>query len=232
MTSHAITVNGTRHVVDADGNTPLLWILRDILGLTGTKYGCGEGTCGACTVLEGDEPVRSCQIDFDDAAGLSYTTIEGLSEKGDHSCQQAWIEENVSQCGYCQAGILLKVSSLLGREPRPTDAEIDGALSDDDSSLPDDSRAEVWTLAGEPGQTLVVELISQSFDALLMRVPPEGGRYEMDDDSAGNCNSRIWVTFEGSEPHLIVVNSLGPDGRGGFTLRVSDQAGPEAPGAC
>jgi hypothetical protein len=109
---------------------------------------------------------------------------------------------------------------------------IDGALSDDDATLPDDSRAEVWTLVGEPGQTLVVELISQSFDALLMRVPPGRDRYEMDDDSAGNCNSRMWVTFEGSEPHLIVVNSLGPDGRGGFTLRVSDQAGADAPGAC
>jgi hypothetical protein len=110
--------------------------------------------------------------------------------------------------------------------------EIEGTLSDEDADLPDDSRAEVWTLAGEPGQTLVVELISQSFDALLMRVPPERDRYEMDDDSAGNCNSRMWVTFEGSEPHLIIANSLGPDGRGAFTLRVSDSAGPEAPGAC
>ena len=111
-------------------------------------------------------------------------------------------------------------------------AEVGGTLSEDDASLPDGSHAEVWTLVGEPGQTLVVELVSPDFDALLMRVPPKRDRYEMDDDSAGNCNSRLYVTFEGSEPHLIVANSLGPDGRGAFTLRVADRPGPEEPGAC
>ena len=130
MPSTEITVNGTRHVVDAEGDVPLLWVLRDLLGLTGTKYGCGEGTCGACTVLEGDEPVRSCRIPLEDAAGLSYTTIEGLEASGGGVCQRAWIEENVAQCGYCQGGVLLKVWSLLARSPAPTDAEIDEALSD------------------------------------------------------------------------------------------------------
>ena len=130
MSTVEITVNGTRHLVDAESDIPLLWVIRDILGLTGTKYGCGEGLCGACTVLEGDQPVRSCQIELEAAAGLSYTTIEGLAEKGDRACQSAWIEEDVSQCGYCQAGFLLEVWSLLGRNPKPTDAEIDEALSD------------------------------------------------------------------------------------------------------
>jgi isoquinoline 1-oxidoreductase alpha subunit len=124
-----IMVNGTLHLVDADGDVPILWIIRDILGLTGTKYGCGEGTCGACTVLEGDEPVRSCQVTLEDAVGGSYTTIEGLSKRGDRSCQLAWLEENVAQCGYCQPGILLEAWSLLAHRPEPTDADIDGALS-------------------------------------------------------------------------------------------------------
>jgi aerobic-type carbon monoxide dehydrogenase small subunit (CoxS/CutS family) len=125
-----ITVNGTRHLVDVDGDVPLLWVIRDVLGLTGTKYGCGEGTCGACVVLEGDEPVNACLVDVDDAAGRAFTTIEGLSEDGDHACQRAWIEEDVSQCGYCQPGFILEASSLLTRNPDPTDAEIDRALSD------------------------------------------------------------------------------------------------------
>ena len=129
MSSTEITVNGTRHVVEADGDVPLLWVLRDLLGLTGTKYGCGEGSCGACTVLQADEPVRSCRVTLGDAAGLSYTTIEGLAAKGGGFCQRAWIEENVAQCGYCQGGVLLKVWSLLGRGGDPTDAEIDEALS-------------------------------------------------------------------------------------------------------
>lgn len=131
MSSTEITINGARHAVEADGNTPLLWILRDLLGLTGTKYGCGEGTCGSCTVLDGDRPVRACRVTLASAAGRSYTTIEGLAaEAGGASCQQAWIEENVAQCGYCQGAVLLKVWSLLRRNPDPTDADIDEALSD------------------------------------------------------------------------------------------------------
>ena len=130
MSSTPITVNGRRYLVEADGDTPLVWVLRDILGLTGTKYGCGEGTCGACTVLEGDTAVRSCLIDLDDAAEYSYTTIEGLSNEGEHACQRAWVAENVSQCGYCQPGMILQVASLLRRRSAPTDAEIERALSD------------------------------------------------------------------------------------------------------
>lgn len=130
MSFTEITVNGARHAVEADDDVPLLWVLRDLLGLTGTKYGCGEGTCGACTVLEGDEPVRSCRVTLGDAAGRSYTTIEGLAAIGGASCQQAWIDENVAQCGYCQGGVLLKVWSLLRRNGHPTDADIDEALSD------------------------------------------------------------------------------------------------------
>src|SRR5262249_34523724 len=100
-----VVINRKRRAVTADPDTPLLWVLRDEIGLTGTKYGCGVGICGACTVLENGRAVRSCQISLADAAGKSFVTIEGLSSDGSHRCQRAWIEEDVAQCGYCQAGM-------------------------------------------------------------------------------------------------------------------------------
>jgi isoquinoline 1-oxidoreductase alpha subunit len=124
----SITVNGRSHSVEADPDTPLLWILRDQLGLTGTKYGCGVGACGACTVLLGETAVRSCQLPLSAAAGKSFTTIEGLSEQGTHPCQLAWVEEDVAQCGYCQAGMLMTTCALLKANPHPSDADIDSAL--------------------------------------------------------------------------------------------------------
>jgi len=124
MPGTTLTVNGRKRVVDADGDTPLLWILRDVLELRGTKYGCGVGVCGACTVLRGSEAVRSCQVTLAEAKGQSFTTIEGLS----HPCQRAWIDEDVAQCGYCQPGMLMETCALLARTPKPTDAEIDAAL--------------------------------------------------------------------------------------------------------
>src|SRR5689334_14525740 len=105
MTRFILNLNGSHRSVDADPDMPLLWALRDLLNLTGTKYGCGMGVCGACTVLENGEAVRSCQILLSNTKGKRYTTIEGLSVQGDHPCQKAWIEEDVSQCGYCQAGM-------------------------------------------------------------------------------------------------------------------------------
>ena len=130
MSTKEIVVNGERHAIDAEGDTPLLWVLRDILGLTGTKYGCGEGLCGACTVLEGERAVRSCVTPLQIAAGRSYTTIEGLSNDGAHPCQRAWLEEDVSQCGYCQPGMILEARALLKVNPDPTDEQIDSALED------------------------------------------------------------------------------------------------------
>jgi aerobic-type carbon monoxide dehydrogenase small subunit (CoxS/CutS family) len=124
-----LTVNGTRRVVEADDDTPLLWVLRDVLGLTGTKFGCGVGVCGACTVLENGEAVRSCQITCSAAAGRSFITIEGLSPGGDHPCQQAWLKEDVAQCGYCQAGMILTACALLKSKPNPSDVEIDEIMS-------------------------------------------------------------------------------------------------------
>jgi aerobic-type carbon monoxide dehydrogenase small subunit (CoxS/CutS family) len=124
-----IVVNGRSHSVEATPETPLLWVLRDSLGLTGTKYGCGEGVCGACSVLEKDEAMRSCQITIKEANGRSFTTIEGLSANGDHPVQQAWIEEDVSQCGYCQTGMILNAVALLKSIPRPSDTQIDDAMS-------------------------------------------------------------------------------------------------------
>lgn len=109
---------------------PLLWVLRDRLGLTGTKFGCGVGVCGACTVLMDGNPVRSCQVPLSEAGGRRFTTIEGLSRDGSHPCQRAWITEDVAQCGYCQAGMILEAAALLARKPNPSDADVDAAFSD------------------------------------------------------------------------------------------------------
>ena len=127
-----LTINDkTNDVGDIDESTPLLWVLRDTLGLVGTKYGCGVGQCSACTVHIDGAPVQSCQIPVASLAGRRITTIEGLAA-GDgalHPVQQAWIDEDVAQCGYCQAGQVMSAAALLDRNPRPTDAEIDGAMS-------------------------------------------------------------------------------------------------------
>jgi aerobic-type carbon monoxide dehydrogenase small subunit (CoxS/CutS family) len=130
MARKTIEINGQRRIVDAPDDMPLLWVLRDVLGLTGTKYGCGVGACGACTVLENGVAVRSCQIAVTGATGKSYVTIEGLSKNGDHPIQRAWIAEDVAQCGYCQPGMILELRALLKREAAPSLAEIDEALSD------------------------------------------------------------------------------------------------------
>ncbi len=123
-----LTVNGERREVEAAPGTPLLWVLRDRLDLTGTKYGCGMGLCGACTVLEGATALRTCTLPIEQAAGRAFTTIEGLSPEVSHPVQRAWLEEDVAQCGYCQAGMILQAAALLATNPRPTDEEIDGAL--------------------------------------------------------------------------------------------------------
>jgi isoquinoline 1-oxidoreductase alpha subunit len=130
MTKIRLTVNGRKESVDVDAEMPLLWILRDTLGMTGTKYGCGVGICGACTILDGKEAVRACQIPATAANGRSYTTIEGLSPDAAHPCQRAWLEEDVAQCGYCQAGMIMATCALLKRKPRPSDSDIDDALGD------------------------------------------------------------------------------------------------------
>jgi isoquinoline 1-oxidoreductase alpha subunit len=129
MTAIRLTINGRAHAVDVDPGTPLLWVLRETLGLTGTKYGCGAGLCGSCTVLIEGEPARSCQITAVQAEGRSITTIEGLSAAGDHPLQQAWLAEQVPQCGYCQSGQILVAAALLAKNPDPSDADIDRALS-------------------------------------------------------------------------------------------------------
>jgi isoquinoline 1-oxidoreductase alpha subunit len=125
----ALRVNGTDHTVDADPEMPLLWALRDLLGLTGTKYGCGEALCGACTVHLDGEAIRACVTPIRRAAGKSVTTIEGLSSDGSHPLQKAWVELGVPQCGYCQSGQIMTAASLLSRKPRPTNAEIDESLA-------------------------------------------------------------------------------------------------------
>ncbi|MBI5442824.1 MAG: (2Fe-2S)-binding protein [Deltaproteobacteria bacterium] len=124
----ALTVNGTAHSVDVDPDTPLLWVLRDTLGLTGTKYGCGESQCGACTVHLDGEAIRSCVTPVSEAAGRRVVTIEGLGAGGLHPVQKAWIEEDVVQCGYCQPGHIMAAAALLARNPSPTDADIDRTL--------------------------------------------------------------------------------------------------------
>jgi isoquinoline 1-oxidoreductase alpha subunit len=123
-------VNGTTHRLDIDPDTPLLWVLRDHLDLTGTKYSCGISQCGACTVLMDDVAVRSCQTTAAEAAGRSITTIEGLAQTNLKPLQDAWIAEEVSQCGYCQPGQLMTAAGLLRKNPHPTDQEIIAEMSD------------------------------------------------------------------------------------------------------
>jgi isoquinoline 1-oxidoreductase alpha subunit len=125
-----LSVNGQSHNVDADSDTPLLWVLRDTIGLTGTKYGCGIAQCGACTVHMDGMAVRSCSVPVSLAEGKEITTIEGLAKNGTlHKVQQAWIEHDVPQCGYCQSGMIMAVVALLKDKPKPTDADIDGEIT-------------------------------------------------------------------------------------------------------
>jgi len=129
MAAITLSVNGETRQVDAEPDTPLLWVLRDLLDLTGTKYGCGIGRCGACTVHLDDRAVRSCNTTVSAAAGKSVTTIEGLSPEGDHALQKAWIAEDVPQCGYCQSGQIMAAAALLANTPGPTDEDIDAAMA-------------------------------------------------------------------------------------------------------
>lgn len=124
-----ITVNGSAREIDVDEQMPLLWVLRDELKLTGTKFGCGGGYCGACTIHLDGRPTRACLTPVSFAEGKQITTIEGLSENGDHPLQQAWIEHNVPQCGYCQSGQLMSAAALLATNASPSDSEIDGAMT-------------------------------------------------------------------------------------------------------
>jgi isoquinoline 1-oxidoreductase alpha subunit len=125
-----LTVNGITHDVDVDSDTPLLWVLRDALGLTGTRYGCGIAECGACTVHVDGVAVRSCTLPVDTVAGKSITTIESLAADGVlHPVQKAWLEHDVPQCGYCQSGMIMAVVALLKTTPNPTDADIDAAIT-------------------------------------------------------------------------------------------------------
>jgi isoquinoline 1-oxidoreductase alpha subunit len=125
----SLTVNQQKHEIDVDPNMPLLWVIRDIVGLPGTKYGCGVAQCGACTVHLDGEAVRSCVTKVSRAAGKNIVTIEGLSKNNDHPLQKAWAEIDVPQCGYCQSGQLMSAAVLLKENPNPTDEDIDNAMS-------------------------------------------------------------------------------------------------------
>ncbi|HEY7284832.1 MAG TPA: (2Fe-2S)-binding protein [Vicinamibacterales bacterium] len=125
-----LTVNGQKHSIDVDPDSPLLWAIRDTIGLTGTKFGCGIAECGACTVLVDGRAERSCMFPVSSAEGSAITTIEGLAREGTlHSVQQAWIDHQVPQCGYCQSGMIMAVCGLLANRPRPTDDEIDAGIT-------------------------------------------------------------------------------------------------------
>jgi isoquinoline 1-oxidoreductase alpha subunit len=129
MSTITLTVNGTRRSIDVDASMPLLWAIRDVLALTGTKYGCGMGLCGACTVHLDGEAVRACQTPVSSAANRQVVTIEGLSADRRHPIQQAWMAGNVPQCGYCQPGQIMSAAALLARTPQPTDDDIDRAMA-------------------------------------------------------------------------------------------------------
>ena len=125
----SFTLNGRPQTVDVPAEMPLLWAIRDVIGLTGTKYGCGMAQCGACTVHLDGQAVRSCSTPLSAAAGKAVTTIEGLSADGSHPLQKAWVAEQVPQCGYCQSGQIMQAAALLSTTPQPTDAEIDSAMA-------------------------------------------------------------------------------------------------------
>lgn len=129
MAKFSLKINGKQREVDVDPNTPLLWVLRDHLNLVGTKYGCGIAMCGACTIHVNGVATRSCQLTVSAAGNNDITTIEGLSENGDHPVQQAWLEHDVPQCGYCQAGQIMSAAALLKSNPSPSDEQIEGAMS-------------------------------------------------------------------------------------------------------
>ena len=129
MATYNLKINGESKQVDVAADTPMLWVLRDHLDMVGTKYGCGVAMCGACTIHLDGNAVRACQVPVSAAEGKEITTIEGLSENGDHPLQQAWIEVDVPQCGYCQAGQIMNAAALLKRNPDPSDQEIDAAMN-------------------------------------------------------------------------------------------------------
>jgi isoquinoline 1-oxidoreductase alpha subunit len=129
MPAFQLNINNTNFTAEADGDMPLLWVLRDILGLTGTKYGCGVSSCGACTVLYDGKAVRSCQLKLESIGSAKITTIEGLSEDGSHPVQKAWEKAGVPQCGYCQSGQIMSVVGMLNTNKQPTEGEINNAMS-------------------------------------------------------------------------------------------------------
>lgn len=129
MPTFTLKINNETHTVEADGDTPILWILRDNLGYVGTKYGCGVGQCGSCTVHLDGAAVRSCLLQVSQAEGKEITTIEGLSKDGEHPVQKAWLEHDVPQCGYCQAGQIMTASALLKSNPNPSDKDIEVAMN-------------------------------------------------------------------------------------------------------
>lgn len=129
MPTFNLKINNKMYTVDADIDTPLLWVLRDQLDLVGTKYGCGIGQCGACTVHVNGNAMRSCLLQVSQAEGMSITTIEGLSENGDHPVQKAWLEHDVPQCGYCQSGQIMNAAALLKSNPNPSDEDIDASMN-------------------------------------------------------------------------------------------------------
>jgi len=128
MAEYTLKINQQEYIVDVEEDTPLLWVIRDTLGLTGTKYSCGRGLCGTCTVWIDGEPRRSCITPVVDTVGMEITTIEGLSPDGKHPVQQAWLDEHVTQCGYCQPGQIMNAAALLNKNPNPSDEDIDNAM--------------------------------------------------------------------------------------------------------
>ena len=129
LMAFTLTINGTDHEIDVEPETPLLWVLRDTVGLSGTKFGCGIAQCGACTVHLDGQPIRSCSVSAASAVGRDVTTIEGLSPDSSHPIQRAWVENTVPQCGYCQSGQIMSAAALLARNPNPSDSEIDAAMA-------------------------------------------------------------------------------------------------------
>ena len=180
-----LTVNGRTRAVDVEPEMPLLWVLRGHLNLPGAKYGCGIGVCGACTVLVNGEPVRSCALPVSAALGRKIVTIEGLSEKGLHRIQKAWIEHQVPQCGYCQTGMIMAAAALLAKHPQPTDTDIDATMTNlCRCGTYARVRKAIHALAGDSAAP-AAKKVSMAPPAHVRSLPPEGAQASLGAGPAG-----------------------------------------------
>ncbi len=204
MTVFDLQINQKTYQVEADGVMPLLWVLRDLLSLTGTKFSCGMGECGSCTVLVDDEPTRSCITPLSSVEGKSIITIEGLSEAASHPVQKAWLEEKVSQCGYCLPGQILNAVALLKKTPEPTDADIDAAMGDVGLSS-DNVTVHVPLIGGGFGRRLQIDYAIEAAKLSKAINAPVQVVWTRDDDLQHDFYHSLAVKYASAAPDKMAL---------------------------